>query len=107
MRIKISEEYTRTPGGRYITEGDFSGEAFRKNVLKEKYMAALELKETLIIDMDGCYGFPSSFLEEAFGGLARDLNDKNILKNIDIISFDEPGMSERIKSYVENAINKR
>ena len=30
----IAEQYTKNPGARYIKQGDFSGEDFRKNVLE-------------------------------------------------------------------------
>lgn len=38
------------------------------------------------------------YIEEALGGLVRELKDKNILKNMDIICQDEPGLIEDIKN---------
>lgn len=107
MKIVISKEYTKIPGGRFENEGEFSGENFRKTILKPKYVESLSKREKLMIDMDGCYGFASSFLEEAFGGLARELKNISIMNNISIISNDEPDLSERIARYVLSALNKR
>ncbi len=36
MILKISEDYSETPGGRYIKEGKFSGEDFRNTHLIPK-----------------------------------------------------------------------
>lgn len=109
MNINICKEYTDTPGGRYISQGDFSGEDFKNKLLKPRYLEAIEKEETLIIDLDGGYGYGSSFLEEAFGGLIRDLN-KNYKQAIEVIilkSNDEPALIEDIKKYIKDAIAKK
>ena len=102
-KIKISTDYTRTPGGRYIREGKYSGEDFRRTLLGPKYREAVEHREKLVVDLDGGYGYPPSFLEEAFGGLARELNDRTIAKNIEIISDEEPALVGKIDQYIQNA----
>lgn len=106
MNINICEDYTDTPGGRYIKQGDFSGQDFRNKLLKPKYIEAIEKGEELEINLDGGYGYGSSFLEEAFGGLIREL-DKNYEQAstiIKIISNDEPKLIEDIKRYINEAI---
>ena len=103
MIIKIADDYTKTPGGRRVGEGNYTGEDFRKRFLEPKYKAAVQNGEYLTVDLDGGYGYPPSFLEESFGGLARELRDKNILKNIKIISNDEPSLIKEIEGYVESA----
>ena len=106
MKINIAKDYTETTGGRYIKDGEYSGEDFRDNVLKHKYEIAAKKKEKLIINFDGGYGYSSSFLEEAFGGLKRILRDEG--KKIDInifefISDDQQGLIKIIKDYIKNA----
>src|SRR5574344_651467 len=98
MNINICKDYTDTPGGRYISQGEYSGEEFRNTILKPKYLEAIEKKETLEIDLDGGYGYGSSFLEEAFGGLIRELDHdyEQATKIIKIKSNDEPGLIEDI-----------
>ena len=103
MIINIAQDYTKTPGGRFITEGNFSGEDFRKRILEPKFLEAQQKGEKLTVILDGGYGYATSFLEEAFGGLARDLHDKSIL-NIELISEEEPSLVEKILSYIRDAL---
>lgn len=101
--INIAKDFSNTPGGRHKKEGPFSGEQFREEMLLPKYFAAKESKTRLLINLDGCYGYATSFVEEAFGGLARKLKQKDVLDIIEFISEDEPGLVDLIKEYVENA----
>ncbi len=107
IEIFISKDFSTTPGGRYIKEGPYSGEEFRENILYPKYLEATEAKKKLSVNLDGCFGFAPSFLEESFGGLARKLNNNKILNDIELVCNDEPGVVDRIKNYVSNALNKR
>lgn len=109
MNINICKDYTDTPGGRYIKQGDFSGEDFRNKLLKPKYIEAIEKREKLKIDLDGGYGYGSSFLEEAFGGLIRELdkNYKQVLEVIEVKSDDEPSLIDDITKYINDAIKKK
>ena len=104
LKIKISDDFTKSPGGRLMSEGEYSGEQFRNDLLLPLYLKAKEANDKLIIDLDGCYGFATSFIEEAFGGLARATKHKDILKFIEIISDDEPGLIGDIKNYIKDAI---
>jgi hypothetical protein len=65
--IRIADNFSRFPGGRYREFGKFSGEEFRENFLIE----ALNGQDTVKVIIDGTAGYGSSFLEEAFGGLVR------------------------------------
>lgn len=105
--INIAIDFSVTPGGRYISEGPFSGEEFRTKYLKPKYLEAVEKNEILQINLDGCFGYPSSFIDESFGGLARELNNKNILDNIEFISYDQPTLIDYIKKCVHGEGRKR
>jgi hypothetical protein len=66
--LNIAKQFSRSPAGRYRTDGPFSGEAFREDLL----LPALSQSEALEVQLDGVLGFGSSFLEEAFGGLVRE-----------------------------------
>lgn len=103
MIIKISKDFTDTPGARYISEGPFSGEQFRKEILKIKFDEARIKGKKLTIDFDGGYGYPTSFLEEAFGGLARIYDADSVLKVLEFISNDEPSLIEEVISYIRSA----
>ena len=103
MKIDIAREFSETPGGRTIQEGDFSGELFREELLFPRYEAAIQKKEKLEIYFDGAYGYPPSFLDEAFGGLVKALKKKNIMDNIYIISNEDLTIERRIKKYIADA----
>lgn len=100
MLIKISDEFSKTPGGRYTDEGDYSGQEFREKLLEVKFLDAVKNNENLIVDLDGCVAFPPSFLEEAFGGLVRKLKTVDILNRIEIVCVDQPSLEKKIKNFI-------
>ena len=103
ITINIATDYTKTPGGRFISEGEYSGQDFREKVLKPKFLQALENNDQLTVILDGGYGYVTSFLEEAFGGLAREMRNSKI-KDIIIISEEEPQLISKIQQYITDAL---
>lgn len=103
ISINICKDFSETPGGRYIREGDFSGEAFRDQLLIKKYEEAEAKNEILCIDFDGTYGYGSSFIEEAFGGLVREYGKKGVLKRISLISTEDETIPDLVEKYVKEA----
>lgn len=103
MIINVATDYTKTPGGRLSKEGEWSGEDFRVKQLEPAFKKAKEMGEDLKVILDGGYGYATSFLEEAFGGLARKLQDPDILKIV-IISDEEPALVEKIRGYILDAL---
>ena len=106
MIINIAQDYTKTPGGRFISEGQYSGEDFRNRVLEPAFEKMLDTGETLVVNLDGGYGYGSSFLEEAFGGLARKTKNRDLLRIV-ILSDEEPRLVDDVKEYMEAALNER
>lgn len=75
MTIDVANEFSPYPSGRVTKDGDYNGERFRKEFLIPAIKKAFKAKgaaASVVIDLDGVRTFGSSFLEEAFGGLARD-----------------------------------
>ena len=109
--INISKDYSETLGARYIREGDFSGEDFRDNYLLPRFKTALERGEKILINLDGTYGNPVSFLEEAFGGLARKYGSEKVLNVLEFVCNDEPSQVDDIIEYIhhpyDNPVYKR
>lgn len=113
--IKIAEEFNKRPSGRYLTDGKFSGEAFRESLLypalEKLSQLSLETGEPyqLVIDFTGVTMTGSSFLEEAFGGLIRKHKDKLDLVNLlDRIKIDAPRratLPQTIYEYMRQAIS--
>lgn len=68
--LSIAEEFSDVPLGRTRDDGDFTGEEFREKLLLPRLKKA-SADDPLVVVLDGAEGYPSSFLEEAFGGLVR------------------------------------
>lgn len=64
--------------------------------------SSLEIDQLTVI-LDGGYGYATSFLEEAFGGLAREMRNSKI-KDIIIISEEEPQLISKIQQYITDAL---
>lgn len=99
--LKVAEDYSDTPGARYISDGPSSGEDFRDNVLEPKYLACRAANKKLVVDLDGGYGYSTGFLEETFGGLIRKgYTCKDLLENIVLIYTEEPNRIAEIIKYM-------
>jgi hypothetical protein len=104
IKINVLRDYTDDPGGRF---GNYSGEDFRERILIPKYQEALQNGEKIEINLDGGYGYFTSFLEEAFGGMVRKLGHTHFMDITNFISEDEPSLIDDIRQYVENAIESQ
>ena len=105
--IKIAADYTKTPGVREEIEGDFPGEEFLAKILLPRFKQAIAQKKKLFVDLDDTAGYATSFLESAFGGLAREYKDhKIILDNLELKSEDDPFLIDDITEYIKDANNK-
>ena len=100
-RIKISEDFSKIPGARYRKDGEYSGQQFYEDILEPRYKSLNQEKgEKLEIDLDGTEGYATSFLDEAFGGLAREYGKEKVIKSLVFISYEEPYLIDEIKSYM-------
>jgi hypothetical protein len=99
--LNIAKDYTSTPGGRFKVDGQNSGEEFRLRYLDPLFSDA-NSREIITIILDGSYGYPTSFLEEAFGGLARKYGATLVEERLKFISNEEPALVEEIYSYIRS-----
>lgn len=106
ITVNIANDYTKKPGGRHIKEGPYSGEDFRNTILAPAFQKAQIKKEDLLVILDGGYGYATSFLEEAFGGLARDTLNSSVLK-IKFTSEEEPTLVSKIYQYMRDALKEQ
>ena len=105
IEINIAKAYSKTPGGRHISEGAYSGEDFRETTLKPAFDRAIAEGKTLVVILDGGYGYSPSFLEESFGGLVRETQDARVAQ-IEIVSEEEPEQIEKIEGYINDELRK-
>lgn len=101
--LRVSSEFSDTPGARYYTDGDNSGEEFYDKILKSAFKSALDDGSELVIDLDGTEGYATSFLDEAFVRLVKDFGKKEVLKTIKIVSVEEPDWIQEIQNYINEA----
>lgn len=103
ITLNIATEFSRTPGPRFRTEGEYSGEEFREKILLPRFDLARKEGLQLQVDLDGGYGYAPSFLEEAFGGLARICDPAVVLETLSFKSDEEPYLIEDIKENIKKA----
>lgn len=70
MSISISRDFSDVPAGRFLADGDWTGQRFREDFLLPALKKA-DKSHPVIVDINDVEGYGSSFLEEAFGGLVR------------------------------------
>jgi hypothetical protein len=103
LDLNVASEFSVTPGPRKRTEGESSGQEFLEDLLRPRFTAALQSDSILHVSLDGAAGYPTSFLEEAFGGLSRDFGSSRVLGSMDIVCLDEPYLKEDILRYIKEA----
>ena len=103
MVLKIATEFSEVLGPRFRGEGFHSGEQFRDDLLRPRFDEAKEVGQRLLVDLDGAAGYPTSFLEEAFGGLARIYSPEKVLTVLLFKSDDEPYLKSDIERYIREA----
>jgi hypothetical protein len=105
MKIKIAIDFSKAPGPRLREEGKHSGQEFREEILYPKVRDAIDTHTKIIIDLDGTFGYGTSFLEEAFGGLIRNnkIPKESLAATIIFVSSEEPDLIEEILAYMQQA----
>lgn len=91
MQLNLAKDFSPAPGGRYREDGPTSATAFRDDLLIPRLHEAIGAGEVLIVNLDGAIGVPSSFLEEAFGGLIRadtGLDSQTIMQSVTVVAKD-------------------
>lgn len=102
IMITIATDFSDTPAGRYASDGPYSGESFREEML----IPALKEGKSVVVDLDGVLGFGSSFLEEAFGGLVRKGFSAPELRSKLRIRTSLKVYADRIWRYIEEASSR-
>jgi len=104
INYKFVEEYTKFPGGRFVRLGPYSGEDFREKVLRPIF----ESDKKIVIDATGVVtSFSPSFLDEAFGELAKEYGLETFLNKVEFYSDDSPELKDKMMYYVRRAIDAK
>lgn len=103
LLLRIASEFSKTPGPRTRAEGKHSAEEFLDTILLNRFDQAVSEGQSLLIDLDGGYGYGTSFLEEAFGGLARQRGVEVVLQHLDFKSDEEPYLRDDVTRFIRQA----
>lgn len=91
-------DYTETPGPRFIQQGAFSGEEFYVTILNPKMAECIQNGLIMEIVLDGTAGYPSSFLDQAFGELVYDFSEEIVKQKV---KFDTKMYNRRVNKLFE------
>ncbi|MBT8419231.1 MAG: STAS-like domain-containing protein [Gammaproteobacteria bacterium] len=97
--LNIAKDFSPYPAGRVATDGPYSGQRFRGELLEP----AMKEGKELMIELDGTRGYGSSFLEEAFGGLVRAGYPSKTILSLLTFKTNDDSLTLEIKEYIENA----
>lgn len=103
-KISIANDFSDAPGARYIEDGEYSGQAFLENILLSAFEDAVEKEYKILIDLDGVWGYPSSFISGSFGKLSLSKGSNLVLKHIEFKSDDS---ASRLVEFIEEIKNPR
>lgn len=100
--IDIKKDFSDSPGARYRKDGPHSGEEFFEDLLKPRFDEAVRNKVKLIINLDGVWGYPSSFVSGSFGKLSLEMGKDVVLSTIVFISDESKTRLSRIVTEIEH-----
>lgn len=107
--IKVAFDFSEQLGGRYISDGPYSGEEFRENILKHKYQDALIKDEKLIVNFDFTeFKNKEDFLDEAFGGMVRyGYADEEIVNKLAVTSLTDRTIDCMVDKHIYFALEDK
>ncbi len=106
-KIVIAKDFKDNPGARERADGPNSGEEFLEDVLKPKYLKAVSEKYILLIDLDGVWGFPSSFISGSFGVLSMERGSEEVLRHLQFKSDSNELRIDKIIREIKNPTPKK
>ena len=105
--INLASEFHKAPAGRFIEDGDYSGQKFREQFLAPALKD--EKTDRVEIILDGLEGVGSSFWEESFGGLIREnkISFETIKKKLVLKCQDDDTLAPLIQNYLNRASKQK
>lgn len=100
--IIIAKDFHEDPGARDEKDGLNSGEIFYRDLLLPRFLKAVKENYILQVDLDGVFGYPSSFVSGSFGKLSIEHGPELILKHLSIKSDRRPIRKDKIIYEINN-----
>jgi hypothetical protein len=104
--IIIAQEFGDTAGARDYDDGDYSGKEFYDNFLLPRFNKAVEGDYALLIDIDGFWGWPSSFVSGSFGLLSTKRSAQLVLNHLRFKCDSNPMKIEKANYIINNPEKK-
>lgn len=104
--IVIAKDFHEDPGAREEADGLNSGEEFFK-ILEPRFNNAVEGNYKLLIDLDGVFGYPSSFVSGSFGALSIKYGSELVLKHLEFKSERRPIRKDKIILEIKEPESRR
>jgi hypothetical protein len=105
--LNIGKDFSKDPAGRFRSDGQGNGEAFREDFLKNAILSLNAGEKLKIIIDDGVEGYGSSFLTEGFAGMVKYgyIAGDELIEKIEIIYTDEDFEFYKVKiiEYIKQA----
>ncbi len=105
--IIIAKEFKDNPGARERADGPNSGQEFLEDILLTRFNKAVANNYIQLIDLDGVWGYPSSFISGSFGKLSMDRGADLLLKHLQFKSDMNPMRIEKVVSEIKNPTPKK
>lgn len=102
ISLVVASEFSDAPGARYPEDGPDSGQQFYLEFLKPRFEEALQKREKLVVDLDGTFGYATSFISESFGRLSKDFGAEEVFKVLDIKSDEDPSVEEYARLVIQS-----
>lgn len=102
INISIATDFSDAPGARFRDDGDDSGQEFYEDLLRPKFLEAVAQKAILFIDLDGTYGYATSFISYSFGSLSREFGKENVIKTLELKSDEDEKLVDYVKKTIES-----
>ncbi|TDE52729.1 STAS-like domain-containing protein [Flavobacterium sp. GT3P67] len=111
MKIKdtlvIALEFKDNPGARDREDGPNSGQEFLEDVFLTRFNKAIEEDYLMLVDLDGVWGYPSSFVSGSFGKLSMERGSEILLKHLRFKSDKNPVRIDKILNEIKNPTPKK
>ncbi len=99
--IVVARDFSEAPGARETADGPKSAQEFYNEWLEPKFLDAVKSDKILLVDLDGTWGYASSFISGTFGELSKRHGRALLLKHLKIKSDEDPILLEKVQAEID------
>jgi hypothetical protein len=98
--INVEKDFTDAPGARYRLDGPKSGQEFLEDLLEPRFLEAVKSGGKLLVDLDGTWGYASSFISATFGALSQKYGASKVNQHLALKSDEDSILLEKVMSEI-------